>query len=80
MSTLKKVYGDSPAAHVVAARVNFQQTSIPAGKHELRVEKSGQRTATGTLALPFVGEQVQVFFVYGTKIEAPAPTARANSG
>jgi hypothetical protein len=77
-AVLKKIYGDSIANHVVALKIDFAKMPIRAGEHQLRLEKVGKRSAAGTFVFPFKGDQVQVFFVNGTKIEAQN-AAPANS-
>src|SRR5258708_6993207 len=68
-ATLKKIYGDSVANHVVALKIDFANMSIRPGEHQLRVEKTGTPSASGSFVFPFRGDQVQEFFVNGTKIE-----------
>lgn len=67
---LKKMYGDSPATHVVALKIDFAGTAIRAGEHQLLLETAGQPTAAGSFVFPFHGGPVQLFFVNRTKIEA----------
>ena len=68
-AVLKKMYGDSPAIHVVALKIDFARTVIRPGGHQLLLEKAGQPTAGGSFTFPFHGSPVQLFFVDGTKIE-----------
>jgi hypothetical protein len=75
---LKKVQGDSIATHVVALKIDFAKMPIRAGEHQLRLEKLGKPSATGSFVFPFKGDQVQILFVNGTKIEAQS-AAPANS-
>jgi len=77
-AVLKKIYGDSIATHVVALKIDFAKMPIRAGEHLLRLEKLGKPGAAGSFVFPSKGDQVQVFFVNGTKIEGQS-AAPANS-
>ncbi len=68
----KKIYGDSIATRVVALKIDFAKMPLPAGEHQLKLENLGKPSAAGSFVLPLKGDQVQVFFVNGTKIEAPS--------
>lgn len=69
---VKKIYGDSPAFHFVAMRMDLTRTPLRHGEHTLRVEKSGRPVATGAFTYPFRGEPIPTFYVGGTKVE-PVP-------
>ena len=69
---LKRIYGDSPAAHMVAVRIDVKEVPLAKGQHLVQVEKVGLPVATGSFDFPFKGEQVQVFLVDGEKIKRMA--------
>jgi len=65
---LKLKTGDSPAFHIVALNCDARAAHLAAGKHVIRIEKSGRPVASGEFVYPF-SQPVAFFVVSGPHVE-----------